>query len=358
MINIYSSITHFPMKGLNWILPKNPVTGRREFYTTFEFIEKIKGSWNRENFIDEYDGYALEPEYQQKVDKVVARLRDLTKTSSGALLPGPKDVIARKALHWEFIVVNQSTLNARATLGGKVYINKGLIARLLHEKEDFGCKDITEEDKIAAVLCHEIIHIDACHHTKVHPFDLLVKGVYLFVIFVFFMALDKVLDKFVKHIYDLLDKHNVEVFRDLSDYFKDQLKIMNDGDQISIKKILFNIMLVKSAELLVKILATSFVVFQISCEKISDVIKSKSNEMEADEYGMRYMDKAKFNPEGAIWFLSYCKKYHEQTTGYSFLDNFYNSIDGSHPTHQQRLCFAEQNLASINAQKRKTVSVG
>ncbi|MEO0588035.1 MAG: M48 family metallopeptidase [Planctomycetota bacterium] len=57
-------------------------------------------------------------------------------------------------LPWEFVVIDQPTINAFALPGGKVFIYRGLLA------------EMTNEAQLAAVLGHEIGHVTAEHHDR------------------------------------------------------------------------------------------------------------------------------------------------------------------------------------------------
>jgi predicted Zn-dependent protease len=54
---------------------------------------------------------------------------------------------------WEFVVFKDPTVNAEATMGGKIYVNTGL----------FNEGIVTSEDELAAVVAHEIAHVTARH---------------------------------------------------------------------------------------------------------------------------------------------------------------------------------------------------
>ena len=62
----------------------------------------------------------------------------------------------RPKLPWEFVVVNDSMINAFALPGGKICITRGLIAKM------------SSEDELAAVLGHEIGHVTARHAVSSH----------------------------------------------------------------------------------------------------------------------------------------------------------------------------------------------
>lgn len=61
---------------------------------------------------------------------------------------------ARPDIRFTFRVINESQVNAYATAGGFVYINSGLL------------DELGSEDELAAVLAHEITHIDENHLAK------------------------------------------------------------------------------------------------------------------------------------------------------------------------------------------------
>lgn len=59
---------------------------------------------------------------------------------------------SRPRLPWTFRIMDQDLISAYALVGGHVYVTRGLLAHLSNEAE------------LAALLCHEIGHIEARHH--------------------------------------------------------------------------------------------------------------------------------------------------------------------------------------------------
>lgn len=55
---------------------------------------------------------------------------------------------------WEFNVINDSTINAFALPGGKIYIHRGLLEILDNEAQ------------LAGILAHEVAHVTAEHHDR------------------------------------------------------------------------------------------------------------------------------------------------------------------------------------------------
>lgn len=114
----------------------NPVTGRNEiaFISTEEEIEI--GEEFFEALINESGGRhqdAALTAYVNEVGQKIAKVSD------------------RPDLPYEFVVVNDTSLNAWALPGGKIAINIGLLALLENEAE------------LAAILGHEIAHAAARH---------------------------------------------------------------------------------------------------------------------------------------------------------------------------------------------------
>ena len=69
------------------------------------------------------------------------------------------DRLARQArrteeMDFEFSILNDSVPNAWALPGGKIVVNRGLLAQLQSEAE------------LAAVLGHEVVHADAAHSAQ------------------------------------------------------------------------------------------------------------------------------------------------------------------------------------------------
>lgn len=325
------------------ILPKNPVTKKREFHTKPEFYEKINASWYRTGLVDQYGGYCLEDNHIKLIERIANRL---------------KPNMARKSLEWEFIVTNSGIANAFAYSGGKVYITKGFIEGILKEKDPFGCSELSDEDKIAAVLCHEIIHVDARHHSRISPSDVLKKLAILLLIYVMFKAVDrlfyrKIIDKCV----EIRNSFSIKRFDSAIDYLLKQIKKINDGKEVSLKKICLTIASVKILKAFFRTLGQATRIFIFHLKNVHPLSCRRNNEFEADSYGMRYLNECNYNPEATIWFLNFFKKHHARTTGYPKLDAFYNFIDSTHPTDDQRINAAELILAEIRAENRQKKAV-
>ncbi|HRE31657.1 MAG TPA: M48 family metalloprotease [Candidatus Berkiella sp.] len=119
---------------------QNPVTGRPEL----QFVNAEKEiKMGQENYLygQQASGgqYRVDPKLSAYVQKIGQKLAK----QSG-----------RPDLPYEFVVLNDSVPNAWALPGGKIAVNRGLLAHLDNEAE------------LAAVLGHEITHAAARHGAK------------------------------------------------------------------------------------------------------------------------------------------------------------------------------------------------
>lgn len=118
----------------------NPVTGRSELVLISEQQEIALGRDNY-GYQQQMQGgpYLLDDDllrYVREVGEKLARVSD------------------RPHLPYEFVIVNDNSWNAWAMPGGKIAINRGLLA------------DLRNESELAAVLGHEIVHAAARHSAQ------------------------------------------------------------------------------------------------------------------------------------------------------------------------------------------------
>ncbi len=114
----------------------NPATGQKQFNMLSQSEEVSLGSEAAPQFLKEYGG----PIPSQAVCQYVSDIgMKLAKVSERPNLP------------WEFHAVDSAQINAFALPGGKVFITRGLMARL------------DSEAQLAGVLGHEIGHVTAQH---------------------------------------------------------------------------------------------------------------------------------------------------------------------------------------------------
>lgn len=116
----------------------SPVTGERQLQFYGSSWENQVGSTMYAPMRQSQGGdFNVDPELTRYVQDVGQRLAAQSRR--------------KDELHYEFNVINSSVPNAWSLPGGKIVINRGLLAQLDSEAE------------LAAVLGHEVIHADAAH---------------------------------------------------------------------------------------------------------------------------------------------------------------------------------------------------
>jgi predicted Zn-dependent protease len=130
----------------------NPVTGERELSVVGEQWELDVGARQYAPLRQAQGGdFTMDPGLVDYVQRVGQRLAD----------------VAERDLPYEFQVINESVPNAWALPGGKIAINRGLLAEMQTESE------------LAAVLGHEIVHAAARHGAQGQTRNLLLQGAVL-----------------------------------------------------------------------------------------------------------------------------------------------------------------------------------
>jgi predicted Zn-dependent protease len=120
----------------------NPATGEGAFTGGMSTADEIRaGRQYHPQIVAEFGGEYGSPELRQYFASV------------GQLLA---QTVERRDLTYTFTLLNSDIVNAFATPGGYVYITRGLLAL---------CSD---EAELAAVLAHELGHIQALHHARRH----------------------------------------------------------------------------------------------------------------------------------------------------------------------------------------------
>ena len=116
----------------------NPTTGRSQFNALSRDEEIKLGADAKPEMLKEYGGEVKSVDLQQYVSRVGRRLADQTEADY-------------PSLPWEFTLLDSDVINAFALPGGKVFMSRGLAAKLTNEAE------------MAGVLGHECGHVTARH---------------------------------------------------------------------------------------------------------------------------------------------------------------------------------------------------
>lgn len=127
----------------------NPVTGEREVRLVSDQSANAMGA-EQYGPAQQMQGGLLRVD--QDLQAYVTRVGNRLAVASGVNLP------------YEFVVLNNSSLNAWALPGGKIAVNRGLLMSLRNEAE------------LAAVLAHEVVHAAAGHGVQRYQRGLLTEG--------------------------------------------------------------------------------------------------------------------------------------------------------------------------------------
>lgn len=226
---------------LDFVLPRNPVTKRREFRFVPLWMENSLG-------LSLFDK-ACPRDKICKDRALVDRVENVFKR-----------VVAqcdRKELKYDIRVMqDDQTVNAFCAPGGKVIITTALLRELQKDVPvDTSCKDVTFEDKVAAVLGHEVTHAAAGHGARSLQLGLLIA--------------------IVGKIFSLV------VPRMILQPQKNESRA--------------------SYEIRVRLLeATLDIGWKVGGFFFTQH-HSRSHELESDKYGIKYAAKAGYQPEGALW---------------------------------------------------------
>ncbi|MBC8098832.1 MAG: M48 family metalloprotease [Armatimonadetes bacterium] len=136
VIGIFSLISYFSSQQTN------PITGEKQYLTLTPEQEIALGLQAAPELINEYGGLYQDQEIQDLIDEIGERLVN--------------ESVARDT-PWEFefyVLDDRDTINAFALPGGQVFITTALLA------------EFENDDQIAGVLGHEIVHVLARHSAQ------------------------------------------------------------------------------------------------------------------------------------------------------------------------------------------------
>jgi len=271
-------------KGIyDFIYAKNPVTQKRQFWFIPASIEKLTGSWMYSYYVHDKGGKTFNNESSDLIKEIGQKLSKKTK----------------RGLDWEFTQVRSNKINAFCLPGGKICIYDGIIEGIDKVKID-GYEDITKEEKIAAVLSHEIIHAEARHSAR--------KIEKLFVLYVILTCI----------------KVSSEIF----------LSIYKTNKKAKTDKIYSEI--------------SNFVTSHVTkwFTKLYILVGSRSQEYEADKYGMHLMKNAGYNPKAALWLQEFFVTRDLEAS--NWIKRIFE-IFSTHPTPKNRLEKNKETLKELES---------
>lgn len=271
------------------ILPRNPVTKKREFHLIPERIEIGLGKSIYSSLINSQGGAGGTAAERALVKKVGNKL---------------SAVSDRPHLPFEFTVIDSSSLNAWCLLGGKTGFNQGLLDALDNDNNSYGVGSFTLEEKVAAVMGHEITHATARHSAKGLEFALFLSAV-------------------------------LRVAQIALCCFASERR-PEEGKRDPVKTLA----------------RTISVVFKRCYNLIYTLVissNSRSAELEADKYGMVYLKRAGYDPKVAIWLQKFLGT-KEKKIDVPWIKSGI-ALFSSHPTSETRVRENERTLAEINAGK-------
>jgi Zn-dependent protease with chaperone function len=309
----------------DFVLPKNPATKRRGFHVIPTRVEKFLGAALYPTHLANAGGYIDVKNCPNEKHREYAQLVKEIGEKLAAYSP-------RAGLDFEFEVVNSPEDNAWCLPGGKIAINLGLIERLSKTTEKYGLiTSFTLEDKIAAVLSHEITHATARHSGRTIEFRLFLVTA--------FVVVKYAVDYFINRYY----KKERESYNNEIESFK---KSPKSADQI--QELLKQNETMKHIENLKKINSWVFDHMASLCIRGLTLCAGRAHELEADKYGMHLLYNIYgMKPESAVWLQEYFKAMHPQKAGISWIDRIVHVFTGTHPTLDERLAANKKTLEEL-----------
>ena len=142
-----SCIENLRNKIADLLLPRNPVTKEREFRLLPEWFERGLG---------------------QLVFSIFVRIKGESKQGQALLTKVTRKLVAisdRPFLNYEVKVIKNFG-NAACFIGGKFIFGQKLVEELACDINSYGVGHFTLEEKVAAIMSHELIHAAAGHSVK------------------------------------------------------------------------------------------------------------------------------------------------------------------------------------------------
>jgi Zn-dependent protease with chaperone function len=307
-----SSIQHGMTRVLDVVMPRNAVTQHREIRFLPTSVENLLGQ-TYYNDVCPQRKISSSSELTAKVSTVFKKLVN--------------ECVRKDELQFEVRVMeDDKTVNAFCLPGGKVVITTALLKKLQEDTpikttingEEKLLEGLTFEDKLAAVLGHEISHACAGHGRR----SIQLKLVSFLVIKATAITLECLVQS-----------------RETQAIQEEKQQRLSQGRPMSVQE---------ERDLLRRAQAKSSLIRSFF-ENISSVIKffailshGRHHELEADKYGIKLAAKAGYRPAGAIWLQHKFLEMKGEKEGVKqslFMRIFSKSLDlfSTHPPSLERL---------------------
>ncbi|MCB1109998.1 MAG: M48 family metalloprotease [Chlamydiia bacterium] len=284
----------------NFLLPKNPVTGKREIWYIPKPVESLMGRVMYP-IMKSTQGGEMEHLFSEKCRQVMQRLATHTK----------------REFNYEVAVLNSNVINAWCLPGGKVAVYKTLLEKIdyyINNKDELGLTgythpktgefisyaSVTKEDVIAALLGHEMTHADARHSVRKLEWSFLVQ------------AAAFGLNKYTQGVIDRWEQD----FKTRQALAENPHDLDDEKDKLQAWKNIHAIAFSRLTQLGVHLYFLA---------------GSRGHELEADKYGTELAIKAGYDPAGALFLQEILKQESHET--HSFLPESFHRIQSIFQTH-------------------------
>ncbi|WP_316357348.1 M48 family metalloprotease [Candidatus Neptunichlamydia sp. REUL1] len=293
--------------ALDFIAPKNLVTGSRQLWYLPKSLENLMGRIMYP-IMKANQGGETEHLFSETCRKIMQELA----------------VHSKREFNYEVSVLNNNQVNAWCLPGGKVAVYKTLLEKIdfyVHNKDKLGINgythpesgefisyaDVKKRDVIAALLGHEMTHADARHSARSLEMSFLAQAAIFG------------LNKYTKSI---LDNWEVDLATRESNRSTDPEDVRDEKQKIRAWR---------------NIHSVAFGCLTHLGIQLYFLAGSHSHELEADKYGTKMAVAAGYNPAGALFLQEILKQ--ESKGIHSFLPESSQKIQSlfhSHPSSSDR----------------------
>ena len=293
--------------ALDFIAPKNPVTGDRQLWYLPKPVESLMGRIMYP-IMKANQGGETEHLFSETCRKIMQELA----------------VHSKREFDYEVSVLNNNQLNAWCLPGGKVAVYKTLLEKIdfyVHNKNKLGMNgythpesgefisyaDVKEIDVIAALLGHEMTHADARHSARSLEMSFLAQAAIFG------------LNKYTKSI---LDNWEMDLAIRESNRSTDTEGVRDEKQKIRAWRNIHSVAFGRLTYLGIQLYFLA---------------GSRSHELEADKYGTKMAVAAGYKPAGALFLQEILKR--ESKDIHSFLPESFQKIQSlfhSHPSSSDR----------------------